>query len=265
MVAWSAQWTSSTVTRTGPAVASASSLVNTVASEGPAVAVAWTALSSGASGVAWLSSSGTAVTREKPRARASRAAAASSSDFPVPGSPSTSRISPWPSAVLASRLRTTSYSAARPRIGLTSGESTWSAMAFPPNGGQPKIYQAILTKNCRLKEKLCRSHHPAASRHRSVRIKSDHRTGRGDSRPQYEGPAHARRRDGDGRQRGCGGPARGEIRRSPARGPPMGRPGDGSPRRRSRAPRPLPPGPRWPRGRSARGRTASRYGRTPPR
>ena len=94
MVAWSDHWTSSTVTRTGPAAASPSSLVNTVPTEGAAVAVAWTALSSGASGVAWLSSSATAVTREKPRSRASRAAAASSSDFPVPGSPSTSRTLP---------------------------------------------------------------------------------------------------------------------------------------------------------------------------
>ena len=73
--------------------------------------------------------------RERRRSRASLAAAESSRDFPVPGSPSTSRILPWPSAVLASRLRTTSYSAARPRIGLASGESAWSAMVSPQSGG----------------------------------------------------------------------------------------------------------------------------------
>ena len=119
MVAWSAHWTSSTVTKTGPSVAALSSLANTVLTEGASVAGAWTAVSSGASGVAWLSSSATAVRTQKPRFRASLAAAATSSDLPVPGSPSTSRIPPWPSAVLASSLSTASYSAARPRIGLT--------------------------------------------------------------------------------------------------------------------------------------------------
>src|SRR5580704_19781534 len=94
--------------------------------------VARAALTAASKG-AGLSSPAAATTRRKPRWPASSPAWASSSDFPVPGSPSTSKTWPWPwpCCVLSSSPRTVSNSAPRPRIGLAPLGPLWSATASP--------------------------------------------------------------------------------------------------------------------------------------